>query len=91
MWDEKQMFLINSQSYTDANGWASLIKGFGGNTDYSKLLPFQLEKDNKLSDGLNEPTNETISALRLLYKQGKVPRSVVISLASSGILDKMLG
>lgn len=88
-YDKKMSELINSASYTNANGWASILNSFGGKVTFDKLLPFELEHQDKKVNGLNKPMDDTMRALKILFKQSRLPREVLINLAGLGLLQQI--
>jgi hypothetical protein len=80
----------NSFNYASAIGWNGLNAAFGGEGDYSKLLPFDIAKDCDSLDGLNTPTEKTLEVLKTLHRSRDIPRAILCELGVSGLLTKIV-
>lgn len=94
-WENKQKTnQVNSESFTNAQGWASIINGFSSGdskVSYSDLLPFKSEDNSGLSlkQGLNQPTEETLKLISQLNKQNRLPLKVKKAISGIGLLQKI--
>lgn len=87
----KEQKLQNDYSYTHALGWATFFSSFGSKADYKQYLPYpHLANDGVESKKeYSDPTPETLELLRQLLTEGKLPRVVVLCLASIGVLSQI--
>lgn len=91
-WRRKYYEDINTRSRTDAIGWSWLISGFQDTkVPPDSLLPVIIKADGiNLPNGYSKPTQETIDILKRNIEAGKVPRKVMIALATDNILLQLM-
>ena len=81
---------INLLSTSTAIGWAGLFNGLGGKENrisFKDLLPIiESDEKNQIKKGFNKPTDETIAAIKRVYLTKRLPRKVLIELATIGVM-----
>ena len=83
---------MNITSKTDALGWSWLISGFQDKkVPHDHLLPVVINNNKfALPDKYSTPTDETIEVLKRNIEANRVPRKVMIALATDDILQQIL-
>jgi hypothetical protein len=86
--ESKYQQYLNATNFASAYGWTGLNAAFGGDKDFTRLLPFKVDNEES-TVGLNTPTDATLKILKTLFAKNQIPRPVLMELGALGILKKI--